>query len=141
MEAQLFTVSVLNELELPVQPVTVYVISVVPAATADTNPVVAFTVATAVFVLVQVPPAEPLLAYVSVAPIHKGEVPVTAPAVTTALTVNVLKAMAGPLHPATEYLISVVPNARAVTNPVDAFTEATVVFVLLQVPPAVPLLV
>ena len=35
----------------------------------------------------------------------------------------------------------VVPALTAVTNPELAFTIATVVFKLLQVPPAVPLLV
>jgi hypothetical protein len=49
------TVNVLKELTA----LTVYVISVVPALTAVTNPVVAFTVAMEVLVLLHVPPASP----------------------------------------------------------------------------------
>ena len=51
------TVNDLKELT----PLTVYVISVVPALKAVTNPVAAFTVATEVLVLDHVPPAVPLL--------------------------------------------------------------------------------
>ena len=61
---------------------------VVPALAAVTNPVLAFTVATVVFELLQVPPAVPLLEYVAVAPTHSGEVPLTVPGLTFADTVK-----------------------------------------------------
>ena len=55
-------VIVLNEETGEPQPVLiVYVISEVPAATAVTNPVTEFTVATEVLVLLHAPPAVPLL--------------------------------------------------------------------------------
>ena len=69
-------------------------------------------------------------------------VPLTVPAVTFGLTVNVLNEETGLPHPVlTVYVMSVVPAATAVTTPEVAFTVATDVFVLLQVPPEVPLLV
>ena len=69
-------------------------------------------------------------------------VPLTVPAVTFAETVKVLNADTGLPQPLlTVYVISVVPAATAVTNPVEAFTVATEVLVLLHAPPAVPLLV
>ena len=61
---------------------------VVPAFMAVTRPVLAFTVATVVFELLQVPPAVPLLVYVVVAPTQSGEVPFTVPAFTLGDTVN-----------------------------------------------------
>ena len=71
-----------------------------------------------------------------------GEVPLTVPAVTLAETVNVLNDDTGLPQPLlTVYVISVVPAATAVTNPVDALTVATEPLVLLHEPPAVPLLV
>ena len=55
------TVNVLNDdAGLPQPVLTVYVISVVPAPTAVTNPVLEFTVATEVLVLLHEPPAVPL---------------------------------------------------------------------------------
>ena len=115
---------------------------VVPALTAVTNPVAAFTVATAVLVLVHEPPASPLLVYVAVAAMQIGEVPLTVPAFAFGLTVRVLSEETGLPQPLlTVYVISVVPALTAVTNPVEAFTVATEVLVLLHEPPAVPLLV
>ena len=61
----------------------------VPAFTAVTRPLAAFTVATAVLLELQAPPDVPLLVYVAVAPIQSGVVPLTVPAVTLALTVTV----------------------------------------------------
>src|SRR4026209_229402 len=111
--------------------------SVVPAATAVTNPVDALTVATEVLVLLQAPPEVPLLVKVVVAPIQIGVVPLTVPAVTFGETVNVLNDDTGLPQPLlTVYVISVVPAVIAVTNPVDAFTVATAVLVLIQEPPA-----
>ena len=63
------------------------------------------------------------------------------PAVTFGLTVSVLTADTGLPHPLfTVYVMFVVPALNAVTNPVEAFTVAIAAFVLLQVPPVVPLL-
>ena len=90
------TVNVLNDdTGLPQPLLTVYVISVVPAATAVTNPVDALTVATEVLVLLHAPPAVPLLVKVVVPPMQIGVVPVTVPAVTFGETVNVLNADTG----------------------------------------------
>lgn len=114
---------------------------VVPALTAVTNPVDAFTVATAVFVLVQLPPDVPSLLYNAVVPIQSGEVPLTVPAVTGGLTVSTLFEDTGLAHPLlTVYVMPVVPALTGVTNPEAAFTVATEGFVLLQFPPDVPLL-
>ena len=65
-------------------------ILVVPAPAAVTTPVVAFTVATAVLLLLQVPPVLPLLVYVADRPIQSGDVPLTVPALAFGLTVRVL---------------------------------------------------
>ena len=71
-----------------------------------------------------------------------GVVPLTVPAVTFAETVKVLNDDTGLPQPLlTVYVMSVVPAATAVTNPVLEFTVATDVLVLLHEPPAVPLLV
>mgnify|MGYP000729991599 CR=1 FL=1 len=59
----------------------------VPSATPDTVPD-ASTGATAVLLLLQVPPASPLVVYVAVAPIHNGVLPLTVPAFTFAFTVK-----------------------------------------------------
>ena len=114
----------------------------VPALTAVTNPETAFTVATDVLLLLQLPPAVPLLVYVAAAPIQSGEVPLTVPALTFGDTVSVLNDDTGLPHPLfTVYFILAVPALTAVTNPETAFTVATDVLLLLQFPPAVPLLV
>jgi hypothetical protein len=67
------------------------VIFVVPALSAVTNPVVAFTVATEVLLLDHAPPVVALLLYVAAAPIQSGEGPLTVPADTFGETVKVLK--------------------------------------------------
>ena len=59
-----------------------------PAASVVTAPVLASIVATDVLLLLQVPPASPLLVYVAYAPIHNGDVHVITPAFAFALTVN-----------------------------------------------------
>ena len=71
----------------------------VPALTAVTRPLAAFTVATAVLLELHAPPASPLLLYVAVAPIHNGDVPLTVPALALALTVTLCKALTGLLQP------------------------------------------
>jgi hypothetical protein len=76
------------------------VIVVVPALTAVTSPVEAFTVATAVLLLLHDPPASPLLVYVAVAPIQSGDEPLTVPAVAFGLTVREADALTGLLQPA-----------------------------------------
>ena len=136
------TVKVLNdETGLPQPLLTVYVISDVPALTALTTPVAGITVATDVFVLLQLPPEVPLLVYVTITPIQSGDVPLTVPALTFGDTVSVLNDDTVPPHPLTVYVILAVPALNALTTPVPGITVATDVFVLLQVPPAVPLLV
>ena len=71
----------------------------VPAPTAVTRPVAAFTVATAVLEEDQVPPAVPLDVYVAVPPIHKGDVPVIVPAEAVAFTVSEAEEETGAPHP------------------------------------------
>lgn len=73
--------------------------SAVPALTIVTNPDAAFTIATAVLLLLQLPPAFPLLVYVVVAPIQRGVVPLTVPAFAFGLTVNDSDAFTGLLQP------------------------------------------
>ena len=73
---------------------------------------------------------------------QSGDVPLTVPAVTFGSTVNVLNALTGLPQPLlTVYVIFVVPAPTAVTVPVPVTTVATDVFVLLHIPPPVPLLV
>ena len=71
----------------------------VPAPVAVTTPVLGLTVATEVLLLLQLPPASPLLVYVVVAPIQSGVVPVTVPALALGLTVNDFDAVTGLLQP------------------------------------------
>jgi hypothetical protein len=61
----------------------------VPAPTAVTIPVVASTVATDILLLLQVPPAFPLLVYVAVAPIQNCDAPLIVPAVALGSTVKI----------------------------------------------------
>ena len=62
----------------------------------------ALTVAMAGLLLLQLPPASPLLVYVAVAPAQSGDVPLTAPAFAFGFTVSVFDAVSGlPLHPIT----------------------------------------
>ena len=68
-------------------------IVVVPADSALTSPVEAFTDATVVLLLLQVPPASPVLVYVADAPIHSGDVPLTVPALAFGLTISVADAL------------------------------------------------
>ena len=72
---------------------------VVPALKAVTNPDDAFTDATAGLLLLQVPPASPLLVYVAVAPIQSGVVPLTVPALALGFTVKLFDALTGLLQP------------------------------------------
>ena len=72
---------------------------VVPAPTAVTTPVDAFTVATCISLLLQVPPALPLVLYVADWPIQSGVVPLTVPALAFGFTVKVFDALTGLLQP------------------------------------------
>lgn len=71
----------------------------VPAPTAVISPELAFTVATAVLLLLHDPPVVPLLVYEAVAPIQSGVAPLTIPAFPFGLTVNVADPLTGLLHP------------------------------------------
>ena len=66
-----------------------------PEPTAVTTPDVASTVATEVLLLLQVPPASPVLLYVADWPIQSGDVPLTVPALAFGFTVNALNDEAG----------------------------------------------
>ena len=136
-----FTVITLFELNVPQLLVTVYLMVELPAATPVTTPVDAFTVATDVLRLSQLPPVVPLLVYVVVAPAQIGDAPLTVPAFTAALTVIDLDELAVPQLLVMVYLMVAVPAATPVTTPVAAFTVATDGVRLLQLPPVVPLLV
>lgn len=58
-----------------------------PCAIPVTTPVVEFTVAAAVLLLLQVPPPAPLLVNVVDKPMHTDDAPLTEPAFATAFTV------------------------------------------------------
>lgn len=67
-----------------------------PAATPVTSPVVAFTMAAAVLLLLQLPPPVPLLVNMAVDPTHNVVAPVTVPACGRSPTVTTVDAMAKP---------------------------------------------
>ena len=114
---------------------------VVPALNAVTAPVEASTDATAGLLLLHDPPASPSLLYVDDWPIQSGEVPLIVPAFALGLTVTIFDALTGLLHPVlTVYVKVVEPAPTAVTAPDVAFTVATPVLLLLQLPPASPVL-
>ncbi len=126
----------------PLSEVAVYIMLTLPIASPETTPVDALTVAKAVLLLLQVPLISPVLENaVEVPPTHTVAGPLTIPAlangftIITAVTDNVVQLLV------TEYVIVVEPAATPVTTPVEAFTVATAVLLLLQVPPASPVLV
>lgn len=90
------TVTTTDALTVPHTEVTVYLIVELPAATPVTTPVVAFTVAAAVLVLLQVPPPVPSLDKVVVEPVHRKVVPLIVPAFGSGLTVIAAVAVAVP---------------------------------------------
>lgn len=108
-----------------------------PAATPVTTPVVAFTVAVAGLLLLQLPPPVPLLVKMAVEPLHKLAVPVTVPASGRLPTVTTIDWDATPHTDATVYEIVEVPGACAFTRPVFAFTVAVEVLLLLHIPPVI----
>ena len=116
--------------------------SVKPVAIPVTTPELEPTVATDGSELLHVPPPVPLLVYVVVSPTQIGVVPLTVPAVTSGLTVNVLDELVGLPQPLpTVKVIVVVPAETAVTTPVPMLTVATEVLELYQAPPEGELLV
>ncbi|MFM8658825.1 MAG: hypothetical protein ACKOCQ_02670 [Candidatus Nitrosotenuis sp.] len=130
------TVAVVVAFEQPPVPVTVYVITEVPAATAATAPVEALIVATEVVAEDQLPPVteedsvdEPL-EQIAVVP---EMVPADGAAVT--VTVLVAVALAQPPVPVTVYVIVAVPAATPVTTPVDELTVAIEALLVVQAPP------
>lgn len=108
-----------------------------PAAIPATTPLVV-TVPFAGFVLLHVPPPVPLADNDVVAPTQTTGVPLMVPGVANGLTVTICVAATAPQPFVTVYEIVVVPPEIPATTPlVD--TVPTVVFVLLHVPPPVPL--
>ena len=87
-----FTAILADAVAVPQGVVDVYLIVAVPAATPVTKPVVAFTVATAVLLLLQVPPLRPLLLNVAFAPAQTVAAPLTVPALGSAFTVIIFVA-------------------------------------------------
>ena len=83
------TVTVLVAVKFVPQPVTVYVITDIPALTPVTTPEAASTVATLVVPLLHTPLASPLLVNVLVNPIQIGLTPLTIPAFAFGLITNV----------------------------------------------------
>ena len=75
-------------LAVPQTVVTLYVMVALPAATPITTPVDEFTVATAVLLLLQLPPVLPLLVNVVARPAHTAVAPFIVPALAVALTVT-----------------------------------------------------
>jgi hypothetical protein len=73
---------------VPQTDVTVYVMVEVPAETPVTAPVVVFTVAAEVLLLVHVPPLTPSLDKVLIDPVQRNVVPFTVPAFGSGLTVT-----------------------------------------------------
>jgi hypothetical protein len=136
----LLTVIDFVELDVPQLLVTVYFMVAVPDPAAVTTPVPEFTVATAVLLLLQVPPLVPLLVNVVGEPAQAVEEPLIVPAFGAAFTVINFVELNVPQLPVTVYFIVELPAATAVTTPVVAFTVATEVERLLQLPPLVPLL-
>ncbi len=126
-------------LTLRVQPllVTVYVIVAVPTDTPETTPK-PFTVATLVLLLLHVPPESPLEVSVAVVPVDRVLVPEIVPALGNALTVIVEVVFEEQPLAETPYVIVAVPADTPDTTP-DAFTVATAVLLLAQLPPVKPL--
>jgi hypothetical protein len=105
-----------------------YVIVAVPEATPDTTPVDAPMAATAVLLLVQVPPPVVLVSIV-VEPTQTVCVPAIFAGVAFTVTTDVLKQALASVND-----MVAVPAAAPVTTPVLAFTVAIPVALLLQVP-------
>ena len=118
--------------------VTVYDIVVLPPAIPVTAPLLD-TVPAAVFVLLQVPLPVASVRFI-VSPVHTPVPPLMLPALARGFTVTTCDAYTVPHVLFTPYDIVVVPAATPYTAPL-ADTVPAAVFVLLQVPPPVPVAV
>ena len=109
----------------------------VPAATPETTPE-AFMVATAVLLLDQLPPVNPLEIRDVVAPAQIVVVPEIVPALGNAFIVTVVEVLVLQPFALTAYVTVAVPAATPETTP-EAFMVATAVLLLDQLPPVNPL--
>ena len=117
--------------------VTVYVIVVLPAATPVTTPVDASTVAVAVLLELQTPPAVALVSVV-VEPTHTPVVPLIAATTGNPLIVTaVVTELVQPFAFVYVYVIVALPAVTPVTAPVIELTVATDVLLDVQTPPDV----
>ncbi len=135
------TVLVAVSFAQPPVPVTIYLIVVVPAATGVITPVLASTVAIPVFTELNAPPVSPFEENVVVPSEQIDWVPLSVPALGSVVTVTVLVADESlqPPVPVMVYVIVAVPDATAVTTPVELFTVATPASLLDHAPPEFPL--
>jgi hypothetical protein len=97
--------------------VRVYVIIAFPADTPLTTPDAAFTVATAVLLLLQLPPVFPLVLKVVDKPAQTDDAPVTVPAFGNGFTVIILLVVDVAQADETEYVIVVDPALCPATCP------------------------
>src|ERR1019366_2139790 len=130
------TVTLADALAVPHGVVEVYLIVAVPAVIPVTTPVID-TDATALLLLLQLPPLRPLLLNVAIELIQTVEAPLTIPAFGSGFTVIILVALGEPQLFVTMYVIVAFPADTPVTTPVTAFTVATDGVTLPQVPPLV----
>src|SRR5580700_977250 len=106
-----------------------------PAVKPVTTPVPAFTVATVVLLLLQLPPLKPLLLKVACEPAQTVAAPLTLPALGSGFTV-MSNDVVDELQPLLSwYWMVVLPAARTVNVPDVGSIVATPVLVLLHVPP------
>src|SRR6202008_710714 len=131
-----FTVTEAVLFVVPQVLVTEYVMVAVPAVIPATSPV-PFTVATAVLLDDQLPPAV-TLDKVVFDPAHTVVVPVIDATVGTSFTVTDAVLFVVPQVLVTEYVMVAIPCDTPVTSPVP-FTVATAVLLVDQLPPAVTL--
>ena len=118
---KVFTVTVVDALSLhPLALMTKYLITLVPAATPVTTPVLLFTVATDVVVLLQLPPIIVLLNVV-VLPIQTLAVPVFAATVGFAFTTTVTLLVAALQPPIGVTVTEYVPLAAVVALDIIGF--------------------
>ena len=120
--------------------IEVYIMFALPVAIPVTTPVVGFTEATPVLLLLQLPPEGPVLLNVAVALIQTVAAPLTVPAFGSGFTAINCVALLVPQLLVTVYVIVAFPGDTPVTAPVAGFTVATEGVTLLQVPPLTPLL-
>ena len=95
--------------------------------------------ATAVLLLVHVPPAVPFVVKLIGEPTHTAVGPLIVPASAPGLTLMLKVELPVPQLLETWYVITTLPGATPVTLPVEEFTVATAVLPLDHVPPLLPL--